>query len=116
MWHFGVASPPIGKCQLFAYVKRLCKIEALSLYHHLLTISSMWSLYLGRPLHTYSKAVSVEKPISFVSEREQKCWRPYGSERPSADPLIQSVPNRQEVVVEHWIQLFEIMSELEGSL
>lgn len=74
---------------------------------------SMWGLYLGRPLHNISLAVTVETPMAFSADRYQdRIPRlPCGGRNAGMGTL-----NHQELFVEQWVQLPKIMSPLEGSL
>lgn len=68
---------------------------------------SMWALYLGRPFHNISQAVTMETPISFSEYQDSQC-----DTNGPEDKLL----NYQEIVVEQWVQLSRTMSPLEGSL
>ena len=82
----------------------------------LTTCTSMWTLYLGRPLHNYSKAVSIERPISFSTTGTERHWAPYSQATPSAHSSAERISDPQDMVSEHWVRLFEIMSALQDSL
>ncbi|KAL1858737.1 hypothetical protein Daus18300_009871 [Diaporthe australafricana] len=73
----------------------------------------MWGLYLGRPLHNISQAITVETPVAFSGDENQ--WRAEcvtgGTKSPGEHKL-----DHQELFVEQWVQLPRIMSPLEGSL
>lgn len=73
----------------------------------------MWGLYLGRPLHNISLAVTVETPMAFSADRYQDLV--------PCLPLVgfkagKGILKHQELFVEQWVQLPKIMSPLEGSL
>ncbi|KAH7052015.1 hypothetical protein B0J12DRAFT_698707 [Macrophomina phaseolina] len=72
----------------------------------------MWGLYVGRPFHNISPAISMETPIPF-SQNMERYWTPVsrGRHGPENDLL-----DNQEVLVERSAQLSWIMSPLEGSL
>ncbi|KAF2146171.1 uncharacterized protein K452DRAFT_242783, partial [Aplosporella prunicola CBS 121167] len=73
----------------------------------------MWSLYLGRPFHNISQAVTMERPISFLQQQGNHWTEGTSQEnRGPEDELL----NYQEVTVGQWVQLSRIMSPLEGSL
>lgn len=76
-------------------------------------LRSMWGLYLGRPLHNISQAVTVETPTAFSGARYQdrlSCSPHHGN-----DPR-NGLLDHQERFVEQWVQLPRIMSPLEGCL
>lgn len=80
---------------------------------YLTHIQSMWGLYLGRPLHNISQAVTVETPTAFSGSRYQ--------DRPTYSPHHGNGPqngllDHQERFVEQWVQLPRIMSPLESCL
>lgn len=73
----------------------------------------MWGLYLGRPLHNISLAVTVETPMAFSADRYQDLvpCLPCGGHNAGMGTF-----KHQELFVEQWVQLPKIMSPLEGSL
>jgi hypothetical protein len=73
----------------------------------------MWGLYLGRPLHNISQAITVETPMAFSVHLDQdrpECFRHRGNDQQIG------ILDHQERFVEHWVQLPRIMSPLEGCL
>lgn len=72
----------------------------------------MWGLYLGRPLHNISQAVTAETPIAFSAVRYHDlvpCLR-------GGHDAGKAIIDQQELFVEQWVQLPKIMSPLEGTL
>lgn len=50
----------------------------------------------------------------FHTVQNESYWHAYGS--PGSDATSRKLADKQETLVEYWIELSEIMSALEGSL
>lgn len=73
----------------------------------------MWGLYLGRPLHNISQAITVETPVAFSAHRYQTRSLCYPNR---SDTIPSGMLDHQERFVEQWVQLPRIMSPLENCL